>query len=35
VRYEDDRPACLLEGEDAPEALALERLVAHSEHLVE
>ena len=35
VRDEDDRPAALLELEDLAEALALERLVADREHLVE
>ena len=35
VRDEDDRAAPLLELEDLPEALALERLVADGEHLVE
>ena len=35
VRDEHDRPAALLELEDLPEALALERLVADGEHLVE
>ena len=35
VRDEDDRPTALLELEDAAEALPLELLVAHCEHLVE
>jgi hypothetical protein len=35
VRDEDDRPAALPELEDLAEALALERLVPHSEDLVE
>ena len=35
VRDEDDRAALLLEREDAPEALPLERLVADGEDLVE
>ena len=35
VRDEDDRPAALLELEHLAEALALERLVADREHLVE
>ena len=35
VRDEDDRAAALLELEDLAEALALERLVADGEHLVE
>ena len=35
VRDEDDRAAALLELEDLAEALALERLVADREHLVE
>ena len=35
MRDEDDRAAALLELEDLAEALALERLVADGEHLVE
>src|SRR4051812_12930919 len=35
VRYEHDGPAALLEVEDLAEALALERLVADGEHLVQ
>ena len=35
VGDEDDRPAALLEREDPPEALPLERLVADGEDLVE
>src|SRR5262245_26628535 len=35
VRDEHDRSAVLLEGEDAAEALALERLITDGEHLVE
>ena len=35
VRDEHDRPALLLEGEDPPEALPLERLVADGEDLVQ
>ena len=35
MRDEHDRPALLLEGEDPPEALPLERLVADGEDLVQ